>query len=48
MRIASVTGEYLCPESQRLDNAGEERHRQRQLAQNVAGVARALDASIRT
>jgi hypothetical protein len=42
--VACVVDDLLCPEDQRADDADERRHRLRQLAQNLSGVAAALDA----
>ena len=42
-RIASIAGDYDCPESQRVNDRHERTHRLRQLAQNAMGIARALD-----
>ena len=42
-RIASIPGDYDCPESQRVNDRAERAHRLRQLAQNAIGIARALE-----
>ena len=43
-RLASIEGDFFCPDDQRHDSAAERHHRIRQLAQNLQGVSLALEA----
>ena len=42
-RVARVIDDFRCPDDQQTDDANERRHRLRQLAQNLSGVAAALE-----
>jgi hypothetical protein len=44
-RTAAVAGDYPCPVDQRSEDEGEQKHRLRQLAQNIDGLTRAVTAS---
>jgi hypothetical protein len=46
LRVESIEGDFACPESQRADTPAESAHRLRQLAQNVTGLARALEMHV--
>ncbi len=43
LNITAETGDFACPESQRLDSAAERQYRMRQLAQNIEGVLEAAN-----
>jgi hypothetical protein len=46
--VSSVVGDFVCPEADRAESAADRTHRMRQLAQNVAGLVRAVELRVAT
>jgi hypothetical protein len=45
-RVASVTGDFVCPGRDRAETPGDRVHRTRQLAENAAGLVRAAECPL--
>lgn len=44
--VASIVGDFVCPELDRAETAADRTHRMRQLAQNVTGLVRAVELRV--